>query len=37
MEGNSAAWTIHVIDDEVLRLGTADAGGYVIREFTRVR
>jgi hypothetical protein len=37
MEGNSAAWTIHVIDDEVLRIGTSDAGGYVIREFTRVR
>jgi hypothetical protein len=34
---NTGAWTILVIDDEVLRIGTADAGGYVIREFTRVR
>jgi hypothetical protein len=31
----SAAWTILEIDDETLRIGTADAGGYVMREFTR--
>jgi hypothetical protein len=37
MGENSAAWTILEIDNEVLRLGTADAGGYVIREFTRVK
>lgn len=37
MEDNSAAWTILKINNEVLRLGTSDAGGYVIREFTRVR
>lgn len=37
MDDNSAAWTILKINDEVMRLGTADAGGYVIREFVRVR
>lgn len=33
---DKGAWTILKIDNEVLRIGTADAGGYVIREFTRV-
>jgi hypothetical protein len=37
MEDNSAAWTILKIDSETLRIGTADAGGYVMREFTRER
>lgn len=32
----SADWTILEIDDDVMRLGTADTGGYVIREFTRI-
>lgn len=35
MGENSASWTILKIDDEVLRIGTPDAGGYVIREFVR--
>lgn len=37
MEDNSASWTILKVDSETLRIGTADAGGYVIREFTRER
>lgn len=35
MGDDSAEWTILDINDEVLRIGTPDAGGYVIREFTR--
>ncbi|MCF8257725.1 MAG: hypothetical protein K9J06_09235 [Flavobacteriales bacterium] len=37
MGDNSASWTILNIDSETLRIGTADAGGYVMREFTRER
>ncbi len=37
---SNGKWTIDVIDDEVMRLGTSDqdgsGGSYVIREFTRV-
>jgi len=35
MGEESADWAILKINSEVLRIGTADAGGYVIREFTR--
>lgn len=35
MGEDSADWTILKINSEVLRIGTPDAGGYVMREFTR--
>lgn len=35
MGEDRASWTILKINDEILRIGTADAGGYVMREFTR--